>query len=111
MLCDTADIFSMGTILYEIFAKSIAAHDIAYTGAPEEFQVYATRVRRPCNACCCTHSLVPLVHSVSRRLNILLSCNLRTAETVWCSLCRWPVGTGRLLGPAHCVYACALCRS
>ena len=48
MLCATADIFSLGTIFYEIFAKSIAAHDIAYTGAPEEFQIYATRVRILC---------------------------------------------------------------
>lgn len=39
------DIFSLGTILYEIFAKSIAAHDIAFHGTPDEFQVYATRVR------------------------------------------------------------------
>jgi hypothetical protein len=44
MLCAAADIFSLGTVLYEIFAKSIAAHDIAYTGSPEEFQIYATRV-------------------------------------------------------------------
>jgi hypothetical protein len=41
----TADIFSLGAVLYEIFAKSIAAHDVAYTGAPEEFQIYVTRVR------------------------------------------------------------------
>ena len=29
----------------QIFSKSISAHDIAYTGAPEEFQIFAMRVR------------------------------------------------------------------
>lgn len=55
-----ADIFSLGTVLYEIFAKSIAAHDIAYTGAPEEFQIYAMRVRLGYRVVCfpaCSHIL------------------------------------------------------
>lgn len=34
-VCLRADVFSLGTILFELFSKSIAAHDIAYTGAPE----------------------------------------------------------------------------
>jgi hypothetical protein len=104
MLCAAADIFSLGTILYEIFAKSIAAHDIAYTGSPEEFQIYATRVRVLCmHPAACLYCRAKLTHLSP----CFQASSARLLRTAWCFLRRWLVGTGEL--SLHVMYMLVRC--
>ena len=107
MLCAAADIFSLGTILYEIFAKSIAAHDIAYTGSPEEFQIYATRVRVLCMHPAACLSCFPPGINFCISTPVFKQVVARLLRTAWCPLHRWLVGTGELC--LHVVYVLVRC--